>query len=190
MVWLGYYLFFAFVGFDLSDLLQAVASFFLSIHWFVMTFTRDLSFISFLSLPLSTLHLCFAQTNCAQYAADRKEEETMCDHLISAAKHRDHVTANQLKQKIVNILTNKHGAWGAVAQRYGCVGLCVCFFNSVRFWPCGLIKNKLSENTRFTLGVVCLMCPIVYIRTSQGDSVAFFHIYETFYSYFVSYLLY
>lgn len=69
----------------------------------------------------------------------------MCDHLISAAKHRDHVTANQLKQKIVNILTNKHGAWGAVTQRYGCVVLCVCFFCSVRFRPCGLIKNKLSE---------------------------------------------
>lgn len=42
----------------------------------------------------------------------------MCDHLISAAKHRDHVTANQLKQKILNILTNKHGAWGAVSHRY------------------------------------------------------------------------
>nr|XP_046245573.1 neurobeachin isoform X1 [Scatophagus argus] len=56
------------------------------------------------------------ESNCAQYAADRKEEEKMCDHLISAAKHRDHVTANQLKQKIVNILTNKHGAWGTVAQ--------------------------------------------------------------------------
>ncbi|KAG9351796.1 hypothetical protein JZ751_023047 [Albula glossodonta] len=57
------------------------------------------------------------ESNCAQYAADRKEEEKMCDHLISAAKHRDHVTANQLKQKILNILTNKHGAWGTLAQR-------------------------------------------------------------------------
>ncbi|KAI1903421.1 hypothetical protein AGOR_G00027000 [Albula goreensis] len=56
------------------------------------------------------------ESNCAQYAADRKEEEKMCDHLISAAKHRDHVTANQLKQKILNILTNKHGAWGTLAQ--------------------------------------------------------------------------
>uniref|UniRef100_A0A673C2L9 Neurobeachin n=1 Tax=Sphaeramia orbicularis TaxID=375764 RepID=A0A673C2L9_9TELE len=56
------------------------------------------------------------ESNCAQYAADRKEEEKMCDHLISAAKHRDHVTANQLKQKIINILTNKHGAWGTVCQ--------------------------------------------------------------------------
>uniref|UniRef100_A0A3B5RFA3 Neurobeachin n=1 Tax=Xiphophorus maculatus TaxID=8083 RepID=A0A3B5RFA3_XIPMA len=56
------------------------------------------------------------ESSCAQYAADRKEEEKMCDHLISAAKHRDHVTANQLKQKIVNILTNKHGAWGIPCQ--------------------------------------------------------------------------
>nr|XP_037842875.1 neurobeachin-like [Chlorocebus sabaeus] len=57
------------------------------------------------------------ESQCAQYAADRREEEKMCDHLISAAKHRDHVTANQLKQKILNILTNKHGAWGAVSHR-------------------------------------------------------------------------
>uniref|UniRef100_A0A8K9UUB0 Neurobeachin n=1 Tax=Oncorhynchus mykiss TaxID=8022 RepID=A0A8K9UUB0_ONCMY len=56
------------------------------------------------------------ESNCAQYAADRREEEKMCDHLISAAKHRDHVTANQLKQKILNILTNKHGAWGTMSQ--------------------------------------------------------------------------
>ncbi|XP_041115991.1 neurobeachin a [Polyodon spathula] len=56
------------------------------------------------------------ESNCAQYAADRREEEKMCDHLISAAKHRDHVTANQLKQKILNILTNKHGAWGTLSQ--------------------------------------------------------------------------
>ncbi|KAJ8404707.1 hypothetical protein AAFF_G00335700 [Aldrovandia affinis] len=56
------------------------------------------------------------ESHCAQYAADRKEEEKMCDHLISAAKHRDHVTANQLKQKILNILTNKHGAWGTLSQ--------------------------------------------------------------------------
>ncbi|XP_042698730.1 neurobeachin isoform X8 [Chrysemys picta bellii] len=56
------------------------------------------------------------ESQCAQYAADRREEEKMCDHLISAAKHRDHVTANQLKQKILNILTNKHGAWGAVSH--------------------------------------------------------------------------
>ncbi|XP_062328262.1 neurobeachin isoform X2 [Osmerus eperlanus] len=56
------------------------------------------------------------ESNCDQYAADRKEEEKLCDHLISAAKHRDHVTANQLKQKILNILTNRHGAWGTLTQ--------------------------------------------------------------------------
>ncbi|KAM9733236.1 neurobeachin isoform 4-T4 [Menidia menidia] len=56
------------------------------------------------------------ESHCVQYGTDKKEEEKMCDHLISAAKHRDHVTANQLKQKIVNILTNKHGAWGTPGQ--------------------------------------------------------------------------
>ncbi|XP_063080462.1 lipopolysaccharide-responsive and beige-like anchor protein isoform X2 [Cavia porcellus] len=48
----------------------------------------------------------------AQYSADKREEEKMCDHLIRAAKYRDHVTATQLIQKIINILTDKHGAWG------------------------------------------------------------------------------
>lgn len=58
----------------------------------------------------------------------------MCDHLISAAKHRDHVTANQLKQKILNILTNKHGAWGAVSHRYVVVVNCniiICFQSDI-----------------------------------------------------------
>uniref|UniRef100_A0A803TAM5 LPS responsive beige-like anchor protein n=1 Tax=Anolis carolinensis TaxID=28377 RepID=A0A803TAM5_ANOCA len=49
---------------------------------------------------------------CAQYSADKREDEKMCDHLIRAAKYRDHVTATQLIQKIINILMDKHGAWG------------------------------------------------------------------------------
>ncbi|XP_077379814.1 lipopolysaccharide-responsive and beige-like anchor protein isoform X5 [Festucalex cinctus] len=53
------------------------------------------------------------ESNCAQYSAEKRDEEKMCDHLIRAAKYRDHVTATQLIQKIVNILTDKHGAWGS-----------------------------------------------------------------------------
>lgn len=49
---------------------------------------------------------------CAQYTAEKREDEKMCDHLIRAAKYRDHVTSTQLVQKIINILTDKHGAWG------------------------------------------------------------------------------
>uniref|UniRef100_A0A8C5FE50 LPS responsive beige-like anchor protein n=1 Tax=Gadus morhua TaxID=8049 RepID=A0A8C5FE50_GADMO len=52
------------------------------------------------------------ESNCAQYAAEKRDEEKMCDHLIRAAKYRDHVTSTQLVQKIVHILTDKHGAWG------------------------------------------------------------------------------
>lgn len=36
----------------------------------------------------------------------------MCDHLITAARRRDSVTACRNIEKILNILTNKHGAWG------------------------------------------------------------------------------
>ena len=52
---------------------------------------------------------------CAQNVADRKEEEKLCDHLISAARRRDHVRANKLLEKVVNLLTSCHGAWGAGA---------------------------------------------------------------------------
>uniref|UniRef100_A0A674NGX2 Neurobeachin n=1 Tax=Takifugu rubripes TaxID=31033 RepID=A0A674NGX2_TAKRU len=78
------------------------------------------------------------ESNCAQYAADRKEEEKMCDHLISATKHRDHVTANQLKQKIVNILTNKHGAWGTQAQS-----------QTHDFWRLDYWEDDLRRRRRF-----------------------------------------
>lgn len=52
------------------------------------------------------------QSLCAQTVLDRKEEEKMCDHLITAARRRDSVTACKNIEKILNILTNKHGAWG------------------------------------------------------------------------------
>ncbi|XP_041461017.1 neurobeachin-like isoform X4 [Lytechinus variegatus] len=53
---------------------------------------------------------------CAQTSMDCREEEKMCDHLITAAKRRDHILASQLIQKTLNILTNKHGAWGNLAE--------------------------------------------------------------------------
>nr|XP_006812132.1 PREDICTED: neurobeachin-like [Saccoglossus kowalevskii] len=48
---------------------------------------------------------------CATSSVERKDEERLCDHLITAARHRDHMTANQVLQKILGILINKHGAW-------------------------------------------------------------------------------
>ncbi|KAG8182137.1 hypothetical protein JTE90_014552 [Oedothorax gibbosus] len=50
---------------------------------------------------------------CAQTVLDRKEEEKMCDHLITAARRRDSVTASRNIERILNILTNRHGAWGS-----------------------------------------------------------------------------
>lgn len=41
-----------------------------------------------------------------------KSEEKMCDHLITAARRRDNVIASRLLEKIRNIMSNKHGAWG------------------------------------------------------------------------------
>lgn len=61
------------------------------------------------------------QSQCAQTLLDRKEEERMCDHLITAARRRDNVIASRLLEKVRNIMSNKHGAWGymdPVAAKY------------------------------------------------------------------------
>lgn len=52
------------------------------------------------------------ESQCAQTLLDRREEERMCDHLITAARRRDNVIAGRLLEKVCNILSNKHGAWG------------------------------------------------------------------------------
>lgn len=55
------------------------------------------------------------QTLCAQTVIERKEEEKMCDHLITAARRRDNVIASRVLEKTINIISNKHGAWGREA---------------------------------------------------------------------------
>jgi neurobeachin len=59
-----------------------------------------------------TIWCLIVQSQCAQTQVDRREEEKMCDHLITAARRRDNVIASRLLEKVVNILSNKHGAWG------------------------------------------------------------------------------
>ncbi|XP_060594313.1 neurobeachin-like isoform X2 [Ruditapes philippinarum] len=49
---------------------------------------------------------------CAQMMLDRREEEKLCDHLITSAKRRDYSVAMKMRDKVLNILANKHGAWG------------------------------------------------------------------------------
>uniref|UniRef100_A0A671UAJ2 Neurobeachin n=1 Tax=Sparus aurata TaxID=8175 RepID=A0A671UAJ2_SPAAU len=78
------------------------------------------------------------ESNCAQYAAEKRDEEKMCDHLIRAAKYRDHVTATQLIQKIVNILTDKHGAWGSSAAS-----------RPREFWRLDYWEDDLRRRRRF-----------------------------------------
>lgn len=55
------------------------------------------------------------ESMCAQTLVERKDEEKMCDHLITAARRRDHVVAGRINEKVTNILSNKHGAWGCQA---------------------------------------------------------------------------
>uniref|UniRef100_A0AAQ4QQ09 LPS responsive beige-like anchor protein n=1 Tax=Gasterosteus aculeatus aculeatus TaxID=481459 RepID=A0AAQ4QQ09_GASAC len=78
------------------------------------------------------------ESACAQYAAEKRDEEKMCDHLIRAAKYRDHMTATQLIQKIVNILTDKHGAWGSSSKS-----------RPREFWRLDYWEDDLRRRRRF-----------------------------------------
>ncbi|XP_069017351.1 neurobeachin [Embiotoca jacksoni] len=105
------------------------------------------------------------ESNCAQYSADRREEEKMCDHLISAAKHRDHVTANQLKQKIVNILTNKHGAWGTLALSQ------LHDFWRLDFWEDDLRRRRRFVRNPFGSTHLDVTCKSLQEYGSEEDEV-------------------
>ncbi|ESN92414.1 hypothetical protein HELRODRAFT_181462 [Helobdella robusta] len=47
---------------------------------------------------------------------DRKNEEKMCNHLITSARRRDHVIASKQRDRVINLLTNRHGAWGESSE--------------------------------------------------------------------------
>ena len=55
-------------------------------------------------------HADFEQL-CAQTALERKEEEVICEHLISAARKRDHYYAVKQRDKILSLITDKQGCW-------------------------------------------------------------------------------
>jgi hypothetical protein len=48
---------------------------------------------------------------CAQTSLERREEEVICEHLITAARKRDHYYAIKLRDKILNLITDKQGCW-------------------------------------------------------------------------------
>lgn len=61
--------------------------------------------LEFLILPICS------QTQCAQTLLERREEEGVCDHIISAARRRDASSALRLVDRITNIIVSKQGAW-------------------------------------------------------------------------------
>jgi hypothetical protein len=69
-------------------------------------------------LPIREVRSCsnliFAlQTQCAQTLLERREEEGVCDHIISAARRRDASSALRLVDRITNIIGSKQGAWAS-----------------------------------------------------------------------------
>jgi hypothetical protein len=55
-------------------------------------------------------HSDFEQA-AAQTSQERREEELICEHLITAARKRDHYFAAKLRDKILNLITDKQGCW-------------------------------------------------------------------------------
>ncbi|XP_042557814.1 LOW QUALITY PROTEIN: lipopolysaccharide-responsive and beige-like anchor protein [Dipodomys spectabilis] len=92
---------------------------------------------------------------CAQYSADKREEEKVCDHLIRAAKYRDHVTATQLIQKMINILTDKHGAWGNSAVS-----------RPREFWRLDYWEDDLRRRRRFVRNPLGSTHPEATLKTA------------------------
>uniref|UniRef100_A0A9L0QZ96 Lipopolysaccharide-responsive and beige-like anchor protein n=1 Tax=Equus caballus TaxID=9796 RepID=A0A9L0QZ96_HORSE len=92
---------------------------------------------------------------CAQYSADKREDEKMCDHLIRAAKYRDHVTETQLVQKIINILTDKHGAWGNSAVS-----------RPREFWRLDYWEDDLRRRRRFVRNPLGSTHPEATLKTA------------------------
>ncbi|MFT7815131.1 lipopolysaccharide-responsive and beige-like anchor protein [Arapaima gigas] len=78
------------------------------------------------------------ESQSAQYSAERRSEEKVCDNLIRAARYRDHVTATQLINKILHILTDKHGAWGGST-----------FSRPRHFWRLDSWEDDLRRRRRF-----------------------------------------
>lgn len=62
-------------------------------------------------------HAEFEQA-CNQTSIERKEEEVICEHLITAARKRDHYFAVKLRDKILNLITDKQGCWFNSSSNY------------------------------------------------------------------------
>lgn len=61
-------------------------------------------------------HAEFGQL-AAQRVAERREEEKLCDHLVTSARQRDSSIAKRLQLKLLNIICKEHGFWGTPDKR-------------------------------------------------------------------------
>ncbi|XP_025413639.1 neurobeachin isoform X3 [Sipha flava] len=81
------------------------------------------------------------EAQCAQTTLERREEEKMCDHLITAARRRDSVVASRILDKICNILSNKHGAWGYLHENIP--------IRMSQFWKLDVWEDDARRRKRF-----------------------------------------
>ncbi|KAK7882246.1 hypothetical protein WMY93_028420 [Mugilogobius chulae] len=99
------------------------------------------------------------ESSCSVYIAEKTEEETLSHHLLSAAQHRHHVTANQLAQKTLHSLTNQHGAWGTPPNRH-----------MQDFWRLDYWEDDLRRRRRFIRNPLGSTYSDIRCRTLQEDA--------------------
>lgn len=87
------------------------------------------------------------ESQCGQTLMERREEERMCDHLITAARRRDNVIASRLLEKVRNIMCNKHGAWGGESVAAGGGGSAVALAKPT-FWKLDAWEDDARRRKR------------------------------------------
>ncbi|XP_034139078.1 neurobeachin isoform X18 [Drosophila guanche] len=88
------------------------------------------------------------ESQCAQTLLERREEERMCDHLITAARRRDNVIASRLLEKVRNIMCNRHGAWGDVSGIGASAGVGTVAVQKGTYWKLDAWEDDARRRKR------------------------------------------
>jgi hypothetical protein len=95
---------------------------------------------------------------CAQTSMERKEEEIICEHLITAARKRDHYYAIKLRDKILNLITDKQGCWFNPQ------------INHVTYWKLDAWEDDCRRRRRFVKNPNGSSHPEATLKSSSSSS--------------------
>jgi hypothetical protein len=75
----------------------------------------------------------------------------VCDHLITAAKRRDHAVARRINERLLNILHSANGAWSRLGEHTVCTHACLSVSRSdaPAFWKLDVWEDDSRRRKRF-----------------------------------------